>query len=345
MPAVADDTELLVVDPSNITGTPPNIMFILDTSGSMGDPVSTTKPYDSTFPYADGSCDINRFYWTKLDVEPTCVGDTNTQFIEEDAFLCDDATLRMSGIGAYSGVMVQYRGNDADDSRWQQLEIGNATSRVECQRDSGSHGDGTTGQVYAQAGTGLPDEFTSDADAEISWGSGDAAQAYTVYDGNYLNWKENPETVNLPKLDVVKAVTKNLMNAIENVNVGLMRFTGSAGGRVLHAVSPIDDDRTIILNKIAALDDGGATPLAEALYESALYWRGLDADYGDLQLDVDGLPTGDIDPKAFVGEAPGTYKSPAMPVCTRNFNVLLTDGVAGRRCGRSGESSDAAEFC
>ncbi len=131
----------------------------------------------------------------------------------------------------------------------------------------------------------------------------------------------------MPKIDVVKAVTKNLMNAIENVNVGLMRFTGSAGGRVLHAVSPIDTDRTAILNKIDALVDGGATPLAETLYESALYWRGLNADYGNLQLDANGDPTGDIDPKAFVGEAPGTYQSPAMPVCTRNFNVLLTDGV------------------
>ena len=325
VPAIADDTELLVVDPSNTSATPPNIMFILDTSGSMGDPVSTTKPYDSEFPYVDGSCDINRFYWTTLDVEPTCVGDANTQFVEEDKFVCEDAILRMSGIGAYSGVMVQYRADATGSTRWQQLEIGNATGEVECQRDSGEHGSGTAGEVYAQAGSNLP-PFTSDG-IEISWGSGDAAQPYTVYDGNYLNWKENPETVNLPKLDVVKAVTKNLMNAIENVNVGLMRFTGSAGGRVLHAVSPVDDDRTIILDKIAALVDGGATPIAEAMYESALYWRGLDADYGDLQLDPEtGSPIGDIDPKAFVDETPGTYRSPAMPVCTRNFNVLLTDG-------------------
>ena len=327
VPAVADDTELLLVDPGSTVATPPNIMFILDTSGSMGDPVSTTRPYDSTFDYVDGSCDTSRFYWTTLDVEPSCVGDTNTQFVEEAAFVCADATLRMSGIGAYSGVMVQYRADATGSTRWQQLEIGNATSLVECQNDSGVHGSGTTGQVYAQAGTDLP-EFTSDSGAEISWGSGDAAQAYTVYDGNYLNWKENPETVDLPKIDIMKAVTRNLMNAIEDVNVGLMRFTGSAGGRVLHAISPINTNRTAVLNKINGLTDGGATPLAEALYESALYWRGLDADYGDLPLDATtGLPTGDIDPKAFVGEAPGTYQSPAMPVCTRNFNVLLTDGV------------------
>ena len=92
VPAVADDTELLIVDPGNTSATPPNIMFILDTSGSMGDPVSTTKPYDSNFDYALGSCDTSRFYWTTLDVEPTCVGDTNTQFVEEAAFVCEDAS-------------------------------------------------------------------------------------------------------------------------------------------------------------------------------------------------------------------------------------------------------------
>lgn len=331
-PAIADDTELLIVDPGNTAATPPNIMFIIDTSGSMGDPVSTTEPYDSTVNYTEGSCDTDKYYWTTINVEPSCVGGGNTQFINEAAFVCEDAMLRMSGIGAYTGVMVQHRADGAGATRWQQLEIGNATGLVECQNDSGLHGDGTAGQVYAQAGSDLP-EFTADPAAELAWGSGDATQAYTIYDGNYLNWKENPETANLPKLDIVKAVTRNLMNAIEDVNVGLMRFTGSDGGRVVHAVSPINDDRAMILGKINGLTDGGATPIAETLYESTLYWRGMSADYGDLQLEDDpaepkyGQPIGDIDPKAFVGEAPGTYQSPAMPVCTRNFNVLLTDGL------------------
>ncbi len=329
-PAVADDTEVLVVDPGNTEATPPNIMFILDTSGSMGDPVDTTRPYDNTQTYT-GSCDTDKFYWTTLDVEPSCVGGTNTQFVNEAAFVCTDATLRMSGIGAYAGVMVQYRADSGGATRWQQLEIGNATGLVECQNDSGVHGNGVSGDYFAQAGSDLS-PFTSDPAAELAWGSGDATQPYTMYDGNYLNWKENPVTASIPKIDIMKAVTKNLMNAIEDVNVGVMRFTGSDGGRVLHAISPLNDDRTQILAKINGLADGGATPLAEALYESALYWRGLGADYGNLQLETDtaspnfGMPVGDIDPKAFVGQAPGTYQSPSMPVCTRNFNVLLSDG-------------------
>jgi type IV pilus assembly protein PilY1 len=325
MPAIADDTELLIVDPGSTGATPPNIMFILDTSGSMGDPVDTTEPYDSNRDYAaerGGSCDTDKFYWTTLPVEPSCAGGGNTQFVNEAAFVCEDARLRMTGIGAYTGVMVQYRADATGATRWQQLEIGNATGLVECQGDSSVHGDGTSGKVYAQAGSDL-EEFTANAGAELFWGAGDAARPYTIYDGNYLNWKEIPVTVSLPKIDIMKAVTKNLMNAIEDVNVGVMRFTGSAGGRVLHAISPINTDRAAILAKINGLVDGGATPIAETLFESALYWRGLDADYGNLATDGS---TPDIDPKAFVGQLPGSYQQPTMPVCTRNFNVLLTDG-------------------
>jgi type IV pilus assembly protein PilY1 len=346
-PAIADDTELLVVDPGNTVATPPNIMFILDTSGSMGDPVETTRPYDNTLTYT-GSCAADKFYWTTLDIEPSCVGGTNTQFVNEAAFVCADATLRMSGIGAYAGVMVQYRADATGSQRWQQLEIGNATGLVECQNDDSVHGNGTTGDYYAQAGTDLA-PFTSDSSAALTWGSGDATQAYTIYDGNYLNWKETPVTASLPKIDIMKAVTKNLMNAIEDVNVGVMRFTGSDGGRVLHAISPLNTDRAAILAKINGLVDGGATPLAEALYESALYWRGLNADYGNLQVedpDMDGIftPTGDIDPKAFVGQAPGAYQSPSMPVCTRNFNVLLSDGVPVNDAGAQGKLGNLPDF-
>ncbi len=343
-PAVADDTELLIVDPSKSAASPPNILFILDTSGSMGDPVTTTEPFDPAKDYSGlGSCDPNRLYWTTLDVPPTCQdsdGDPNLQYIEDSAFLCADAKLRMSGMGAYTGIMVQYHSSGSGSARWQQFDIGNTSDPVECQNDSGIHGDGSTG-VYAQAGTGLA-QFTNDSNNEISWGSGDAAQVYTVYDGNYLNWRENPVYVSWSKMNILKAVIRNLMNSIEDVNVGLMRFNDSEGGRVINDIVDLDANRTALINKIQALPDDGRTPLAESLYEAARFWRGLSADYGNFtvtdivaDLDGDGTPetiTGsvqspaDVDPNAFVAGVPGTYEQPVMPSCTRNFNVLLSDG-------------------
>ena len=324
-PAFADDTELLLVDPSASAATPPNILFILDTSGSMGDPVPTTKPYDSTDRTYPGSCQEDRYYWTTLDVEPTCAGGGNTQYIDDTSFLCNDATLRMSGIGAYTGVLVQYRSGGGGSARWQQLESGNSSDDVECQNDSGVHGDGT-GDVHANSAAGAS-MWTPDPNLELAWGSGDAAQTYTIYDGNYLNWLENPVTVNMAKMDILKAVTRNLLNAIEDVNVGIMRFNDSEGGRVIHDMSDLNTDRAAIIAEIQGLVANGRTPLAESLYESALYWRGMGANFGNFTVNAGVQTPADIDTGAFVGAVPGTYEAPAMPTCTRNFNVLLTDGM------------------
>ncbi len=56
-PVVADDTELLLVTPSTAAQNKPNILFILDTSGSMDTEEQTIQPYDSTLSYA-GDCEV-----------------------------------------------------------------------------------------------------------------------------------------------------------------------------------------------------------------------------------------------------------------------------------------------
>ena len=47
-PVVADDTELLLVTPATSQNNKPNMMFILDTSGSMSTVETTIEPYDSS---------------------------------------------------------------------------------------------------------------------------------------------------------------------------------------------------------------------------------------------------------------------------------------------------------
>ncbi len=47
-PALADDTELLLVAPPDPSQLKPNVMFILDTSGSMTTVQETGQPYDPT---------------------------------------------------------------------------------------------------------------------------------------------------------------------------------------------------------------------------------------------------------------------------------------------------------
>ena len=204
-PVVADDTELLLVTPSTGQDLKPNILFIIDTSTSMVSVEETIEPYNSTLSYA-GDCDVDRVYWNIVETVPVCDAG-NSSYIEKSSFVCDFANQQMLGLGSYSGVGVQYGpGSSGGPAKWQYIEAGFNTELVECEADSGIHGDGTAGFVYAAKGAGLANQFTDDPSEEVSWGSSPRNQNYTFYTGNYLNWKDNPVTVNLQRIDIVKAV-------------------------------------------------------------------------------------------------------------------------------------------
>jgi type IV pilus assembly protein PilY1 len=316
--AIADDTELLLVAPDPTNSPKANVMFILDTSGSMTSEERTIAPYNGATNYA-GSCNSNNFYWTDLDITPACDG-SETQFIAKTSYHCDFSMLQIGGIGSYTNTLVQYRGAAGAES-WQYLEPGDSSSPVECQADSGMHGDGSSGDVYAVAGSGQPSPWTAIASQELSWGSAPRNLSYTIFDGNYLNWKENPVFVLMTRADIMKVVTKTVMSSVKNLNVGLMRFNIDEGGPVTLGMTDLDTNRQAVLDAIQALPAEGFTPLSETLYENALYWLGNDAHYGEL---INETPT---DPAALDTAIPENYAQPALEVCAKNYNVLLSDGL------------------
>lgn len=316
-PVWADDTELLLVTPQgNDNRAKANILLILDSSGSMSSLEETNKPFDSDLPYDVGDCDPDRIYWTRTGLPPAC-SDSNTQYFEKSAFVCASASRQVQSVGVYQGVMVQYRADLTDATSWQTLAAGYSTEQVECQRDSGTHGSGSA--VFARAGTNV-DPYTENADDELAWGSYPASESYTVYDGKYLNWRTNPELVELSRLDIVKVATKAAMNSIKNANIGIMRFNSQAGGPVIKAMTDLDSNRDALDAVVDGIEPDLLTPLSESMYEAALYWLGEDAYYGE---NVDDYPT---DPAALLTTEPEKYLAPTSPVCSRNFNVLLTDG-------------------
>lgn len=322
MPAIADDTELLLLNPDPTANPKPNILFILDTSGSMSSEEDTTEPYDSTTTYG-GDCDSSAVYWTDVDVIPDCASSTN--FIVAGSFHCDFATRQLEGIGSFTNTMVQYRdggrfGGGPGVAMWQYLASGYNTEPVECQADSGVHGDGRPTYLWASKGANS-DPFTDNADDELSWGSAPRNLGYTFYSGNYLNWRDSPVTVTLTRSEIMQTVIKKVLNSVTDLNVGLMRFNNEQGGPIVQAVVDLDANRTAIVNAIDGFDPGGFTPLSETLYEAALYWRSMPAHFGEI-ID-DGFPT---DPAALASDNPKVYQAPAWNACAKNYNVLLTDG-------------------
>lgn len=318
-PAMADDTELLL-STAEFTGKP-NVLFILDTSGSMDTVESTIAFYDSTVPYpVEDGCDSDFYYWNDTGLPPAC---TASRAIAKIDFVCEAADTQVDGVGSYTGVVAQYRAEPSSGSKWQTLKNG-STGIVECEEDSGEHGDGVSADYFARSGTG-GSAFTNDADEEVSWISFPTNLTYTLYDGNYLNYRANPPSADLERIDIVKTVLKKVLSAYDSVNLGLMRFNDVDGGPVIHAMQDLAASRVAFDAKLDAIVPAGNTPLSETFYEAALYWQGLDADYGESVTEhaTDPLALASTDPDPEVYRAPPSL----LGNCPRNFNILLTDGI------------------
>ena len=206
-PAVADDTELFLVAPDPTNQPKANVLFILDSSGSMDTEQETIKPFDDNLTYT-GDCEPTSYYWTDVDVTPDCA--TSTNVIEGDKYLCAYSANQIAGIGSFTNTMVQYRAGGVDgttsetDELWQYLAPGYASSIVECQADFGDHGDGVNAsRLWPAAGTNLSEPFTDVESEAVAWGGAPRNLSYTVYSGNYLNWKANPELVNMERTDIM----------------------------------------------------------------------------------------------------------------------------------------------
>ena len=333
-PAVADDTELLLINP-DVAQQKPNVLMIIDSSGSMGTLENTTEVYDYTLTYAGGPtpCDPNYLYWSEYKkVVPSC-DPANTQRVLKSSFVCDAGTKQLQGIGSYRTTMAQYRDGASgifsillgltDDDRWQELEPGNETDPVECSKDDGKHGDGVDGgKLHAQRG-GDVDPFTSQKKDRVQWNSWPTSQSVSVYDGNYLNYLESATVVQNSRIGIVQDTAQAILNSIEGINVGVMRFNNRDGGPVILDVQDLDTNRADILATIQGIPSGGSTPVSETVYESALFWRGMPAYYGE-RINQAG---NDTDPAALIQNSPEIYDRPTSVSCAKNFNIVLTDGA------------------
>lgn len=325
-PAVADDTELFIADSRQIGGAQPNILFIIDTSGSMRSEVRTQSTYDPNTDYS-GTCLDSRIYWrTGSGDPPTCGTD---RWFNRASFTCDAALQAYAaGTGRYTDRMAQFDPNW--DDRWERVSRYQKSRFIECEDDQGNHGQ-TSGddEVYPQNGDdGSP--WTASSNQSITWGQSPADRLYTAYEGNYINWFYG-STATSTRLQVVQDVTTDLLNSVNGVNAGLMRFNRLDGGPVIHAMEDIETGRAAMIQAVNALPADGWTPLSETLYEAGLYYMSGAVDYGNI---------GDPALSVAASRDPNStniYNSPLELSCQKNFVVLLTDGAPTQDVGANGK--------
>lgn len=302
----ADDSELFLSDPGT-SATRANVLFLIDTSGSMETLVATQGTFDSSQTFS-GCYDSGALYFSTNGTTPAC---DNPNVLPKAVNRCAASRESLQTVGYYADFLLAW---DPTRERWDSVVPGQPADALECESDRGIDGNGPGADSYAANG---PDGPWSGSNAfEPAW-----ASQYTVYDGNWLNWRTNPPTVQKSRIAIVKEAVTSLIAGLKDVNVGVMRFNGDTGGAMVAPFAAVETSRDSVIEIVNALSTTAQTPLSEALYEAAQVFRGADVDYGNMGSfrSVAGSRAGNTPTSPL-------YISPITEACGKNYIILLTDG-------------------
>jgi type IV pilus assembly protein PilY1 len=286
--AVADDTELYVLESSIRSNDNPQVLIILDTSGSMGNRMSAS-PFLVQPNITSGT---KLFYSTSSDTVP--LANSNNYFLNKKNS-CHSSFDFLQAYGIYTGYFREYR-----DGKWQEFPVnsGQNISFVDCYEDIAV--EDTTNASDVSAGypvDGLSSAHKNDTNALnnaklTDFGLG---EPITLFTQEYVTWYYNkPAVINTDRITVAKRVLNEVIVNTPGVDLGLMLFNYNArgsnlssankdGGRVVSKINNgnINNKKALanIVNQTIAIQSNN-TPLCETLYEAALYLHGRPLEYG-----------------------------------------------------------------
>ena len=198
-PAIAEDIEIYTTANLGSTAIQPNVMFIMDTSGSMSAQLTVPVSYDYTQTYV-GCYDANKLYYTAGGALPPCgskdvilksSNKCDASLNQYDKGVITDPVGPLEKHGFYADQIAQYHGNK---NNWQGTTTNNAAQQgylIECFTDSGVHGDAGPASPYISDGgpwtSAVP---PNPATPHAVWANGD--NNLQIYDGNYMNYRIDP---------------------------------------------------------------------------------------------------------------------------------------------------------
>ena len=173
--AGADEAEIFVGTGNTVSNERPNILFIIDTSGSMDTNVVTQVPFNPATDWP-GSCADDRVYFRQgsNSSNPPACNDNNS--VPLAAFKCNAALTNMALAGYYvADRAAQWRTN-----RWRGINGSTGNSVwVECRTDAGVHGNGvSTSALWAADGNNGP--WSANCGQAIAWNPNGANERLRV---------------------------------------------------------------------------------------------------------------------------------------------------------------------
>lgn len=317
----ADDSEIYFGGTTSTATGQPNILFVFDTSGSMGTNITSRKDYDPSASYS-GTCDKNAVFYQKTSSStlPNC---GTTSKIDKSNFFCKPSLDVLATNGKDIANAIGWSSTTSKKATtWSwKASISNPTA-ITCEKD--------TDTSYPLAGSSASSSDLwkgTDKNNYYSAVNAPTFTSYTFYSGNFVNYLNDPTQLNFSgtRLGAVQQASKSLIASLKNanVNVGIMRYSSNGVGGMV--IAPLQDAATnadALTTSIDSLTASGTTPLSETLYESYLYYAGKKINFGKAS-----TPTSSVD-SSRTSAGSDTYKSPITNSCQKNYVVFLTDGLA-----------------
>lgn len=234
----ADDTEVFFNIESQ-TSIRPNILFILDNSGSMDAKVEVKVP-----DY--GNYDKNRNYQGNFNNQYVYYKQGKTWYtVNRDVIECSDLLGRIDTVGELKSYRMAYYYKN----KWNSFNKDNVNnSDTDCQ---------------------------ADADQSVNWSN---FTLRNYFSANYLNWRESSgKTIEMTRMAIMQNVANNLADTVTGVNIGLMTFKPddySEGGRILNNVKDVKVNAGDFKSEVNRLSPDTNTPLSETLFGAMRYYQG-----------------------------------------------------------------------
>lgn len=283
--AVADDTEIFFnIDQDE---SRPNILFLLDNSGSMDAEVEVEATgYDSSTDY-DGQYKEKFIYY--LD-------SNNLYSIRRSVIQCSDIDQKLNAVGKTAPYRMAY----FYKNKWNSFDTQNVNnSHTDCQADD---------------------------DQNVDWGDMEAHEYYSANYLNWYFYNQETQTKTRLEIvqevannlaDGLSNVNIGMMAFDTNANTyyhqQIDQYMGE-GGRILVPVKDVEQNREAFKDGVNALGPDTNTPLSETLFGAKRYYEGKSPFLSDVDDQASGAMDGD------------QYDSPINLECQSNHVIVLTDG-------------------
>lgn len=310
-PVDAKDTDVYLMSPTVARDDAPNVMIILDNSGSMDTVLSSTRPaYDPSIDYC--TADLNtlyptasnpnggkpsncssisgRIYWSFSSNPPS---NSSSNWFTATKNKCLDSATSFASSGKYGSTKIARWYGSGSSKGWKTLsgKDNSTITYVDCQADGSTNGQATGDNTFpicsSGSGCSTSSSYTSTASAAFNWSNFTSNDTPTLYSSNYMNYANNPDlVVDSTRMSVAKETVKNIIDTNKSIRFGLTVFNANAttphGGRVLMRIDTMTDARrTAMKNIVDSLTADTYTPLAETMWETYRYYAGLGVSYGN----------------------------------------------------------------